>query len=67
MHNYAVGTYTNELFIYHRFLCTYQLIGQFKKVEKMKAKEQVVMSKNIAHYAFDVRVNNGSISNNNYE
>lgn len=28
MHNYAVGTYTNELFIYHRFLCTYQLICQ---------------------------------------
>lgn len=23
--------------------------------------------KNIAHYAFDVKVNNGSISNNNYE
>lgn len=36
-------------------------------VEKMKAKEQVVMSKNIAHYAFDVKVNNGSISNNDYE
>lgn len=33
----------------------------------MKAKEQVVMSKNIAHYAFDVKVNNGSISNDNYE
>lgn len=28
MHNYAVGTYTNELFINHRFLCTYQLICQ---------------------------------------
>lgn len=42
-------------------------LGNSRKWKKMKAKEQVVMSKNIAHYAFDVKVNNGSISNNDYE